>query len=410
MVSTTISSIYPARYAICAQNLFDGDVLRGPAQIEILSDRIVALHGPDVVIPDIPVVTLPPDAVLAPGFVDLQVNGGGDVLLNHAPTAETVARIAEAHLAFGTTTLLPTLITDAPERIRSLLDQAETALGVPGVAGFHLEGPFLNRGRKGIHPAQHIRTMTDADMDLLCRFGRLGASLVTLAPETVPPGAIRTLVEAGLRVAIGHSEAGPVDVAAAEADGATLVTHLFNAMSQMTGRSPGVVGAALSSDNLRAGIICDGLHVDSANVRAAWRAMGPKRLFLVSDAMATVGGSRSGFTLHGREITLKEGCLVDAEGTLAGAHMTMLDSVLTAVRLARIPLADALMMATSTPADAIGLGDRAGRLQAGRRADLVALDDTGLVAVWSGGQSGGASRPDAARSPDGRVDRPASSA
>jgi N-acetylglucosamine-6-phosphate deacetylase len=375
----------PDRFFVIARRIFDGETMRGPGSVEIADGRIAGLHGVDQPPEGSPTVRLPDDAVLTPGFVDLQVNGGGGALLNHAPTAATVARIAAAHRRCGTTALLPTLITDGPEVLRALSACAGEAMALPGIIGFHLEGPFINPARKGIHPASAIRPLGPDEVDLLLRFAAFGRSLVTLAPECVPQGAIQALCAGGLCVAIGHSDATFAEAEDAVRAGASSVTHLFNAMSQMTGRAPGVVGAALSNPGLHAGIIADGLHVAPANVRAAWRAMGPERLFLVSDAMATAASDADGFMLHGRWIALKDGLLTDAQGTLGGASITLAEAVRKAVDLAGLPLADALRMATSTPADYLGLGDVIGRIRPGRRADLVAFGAAGATATWFGG-------------------------
>jgi N-acetylglucosamine-6-phosphate deacetylase len=375
----------PEHFAIAAHRMFDGDAMCGPCVVEIADGRIFGVHGADGPLPDVALTRLADDAVLAPGFVDLQVNGGGGVLLNDAPNADGVARIAAAHLRFGTTSLLPTLITDSLETMQALLASARACLATRGVLGFHLEGPFINRERKGIHPARHIRAPAAADVEALLGFAAVGRSLVTLAPECVPPEMIEQLCAAGLRVAIGHSAASGAQALAAIGRGACCVTHLFNAMSQMTAREPGVVGVALAGEAVHAGIICDGIHVDPANVRAAWRAMGARRLFLVSDAMSSVGGSSDGFFLLERWISLRDGRLTDGDGTLAGAHLTMADAVAKATTLAGIPLEDALRMATSTPAACMGLGTEIGSIRPGLRADLVSYVDGGVSAVWQAG-------------------------
>lgn len=373
------------RQLVVSRQVFDGDVMRGPLAVEIAGGRIIALHETDGGPSDLPRTALPDDVILAPGFIDLQVNGGGGVLLNDDPSVAAVARIARAHQRFGTTGLLPTLITDAPGRMRALLDCAETALAMPGVLGFHLEGPFLSPARPGIHPPEHIRQPDADDIGMLVRFGALGRSLVTLAPERFDRDGLREIAGSSLRIAIGHSDASGRDVLAAIEDGATGVTHLFNAMSQMTPREPGVVGAALASDALYAGIICDGLHVDALSLKAAFRAKGKNRLMLVTDAMSLVGTSETDFELHGRRIALEDGRLADAQGTLAGAHLTMFDAVRNAVSMMGANLADALTMASRTPAAFLGLGHELGQIAPGFRADLVAFEPSGVIATWISG-------------------------
>ncbi len=374
--------------AIQAERLFDGEGLTGPRRVEIADGRIAAVLDAGRSMEADETVVLPAGSVLAPGFIDCQVNGGGDALLNDDPSAATVQRIAAAHRRFGTTGLLPTLITDRPDKLDALARAAPEAKAIPGVLGFHLEGPHLNPRRKGIHPPDCIRLMTEADIGRLEGFGALGRSLVTLAPELAPPGAIRRLVRAGLRIAAGHSEAAGAEMTAAADAGLTGVTHLFNAMSQLTPREPGIVGATLADERLCAGIIADGLHVAPQSLQAAFRAMGRGRIMLVTDAMSTAGGSQTSFLLQGRQITLVDGRLTDEAGTLAGAHLTMDEAVRNAIRLMGASLADALAMASTTPARFLGLSAERGAIAPGLRADLVALDAALQVAdVWVGGSN-----------------------
>ncbi|MCX7340473.1 MAG: N-acetylglucosamine-6-phosphate deacetylase [Hyphomicrobiales bacterium] len=358
--------------ALLAPRLFDGQGWAGPTLLHIAGGCIEALepaprHAPEGCL------MLPDDALLAPGFIDIQVNGGGDALLNDNPDEQTIARIAQAHRCFGTTGLLPTLITDAPGKMVDLLAAAQAGLSVPGVLGFHLEGPFLNLARKGIHPAAFMRRPAAADLALLARFGRLGHSLVTLAPEMMLPEAIKALAAAGLVLSAGHSEATAAGVEAAIGAGLSGVTHLFNAMSQLTPREPGLVGMALGDERLMAGIICDGLHVAPLNLRLAYRLMGRDRLMLVSDAMPTVGGASRTFALQGRTIRLDGGRLTGPDGTLAGAHLGMIEAVRNAVTMMGCELGDALVMASGTPARFLGLDRQRGRIAQGYAADLVAL-------------------------------------
>lgn len=369
----------PAR-ALIAQRLFDGSVWHGPTLLRIANGTIVALEPAPALVPD-GAVLLPADVFVAPGFIDVQVNGGDGVLLNDSPDVTSIARIARAHRRFGTTGLLPTLITDEPAKMEALLAVAEAGLAVPGVLGFHLEGPFLNPARKGIHPEACIRVPDAADLALLTQFGRLGRSLVTLAPEMMPPGTIRTLAEAGLVLSAGHSGATAAETEAAIAAGLSGVTHLLNAMSQMTPREPGLVGQTLGDDRLTAGIICDGLHVAPLNLRLAYQLMGRERLMLVTDAMPTVGSTRRSFRLQGRAIQLQDGKLKGPDGTLAGAHLTMIGSVRNAVALMGCRLEDALVMAAATPARFLGLARQRGQIAEGYAADLVALRGERL-AVW----------------------------
>jgi N-acetylglucosamine-6-phosphate deacetylase len=310
--------------------------------------------------------------VVAPGFVDLQINGGGGVLFNDAPTVETIRTMARAARLGGTAHILPTFITAEGETYGRALEAAGAAMaaGVPGCLGVHLEGPFLSPRRPGIHPARHIRRITPADADRIAGFGH--PVLVTLAPEEAEAELVARLVAAGVAVFAGHTEATAEEMGRAAGLGVRGVTHLWNAMSQLAGRAPGVVGAALTDGRLVAGIIADGLHVHPANLTLAARAMG-ERLFLVSDAMATLGSGIEGFDLAGVPVRLVDGRLVSPEGTLAGAHLAMDEAVRVMVDRAGVPVAEALDMASGRAARALGVPGL-GRVEAGFRASLVCLD------------------------------------
>ncbi len=368
---------------IAAQHIFDGTDMRGPGSVRISNGRIESVALGEAARASI---QLPQDATLAPGFIDIQVNGGGGVLLNDQPTEAGVRRIVEAHRKAGTTGCLPTLITDRSEVIEHLAAVAPACLRVPGVLGFHLEGPALNRSRKGIHSETDIRVPDGRDLAAIRNFGSCGRSLVTLAPECVPASMIEELISAGLRIAAGHSDATAAEMKQAADRNVSGVTHLFNAMSQLSAREPGLVGAALADDRLFAGIICDGIHVDPAGLRIAIRCKGRDRLMLVTDAMPLVGTNETQFMLQGRRITLRGNRLTGPDGTLAGAHLTMIGAVRNAVTLIKISLADALIMASRTPAEFLGLESELGRIAPGYRADLVAFNqDFDVVGTWING-------------------------
>lgn len=374
----------PPTIDILAQRVFDGTRWHGPSLVRCADGRIASLEAAPSAVPK-GCTRLADGAILAPGFIDVQVNGGGGALLNDDPSVATVRRMAQAHRRFGTTGLLPTLITDAPEKLQRLSTIAHDALAVPGVLGFHLEGPALNPARKGIHPPQQIRALAEVDMAALLSFASIGRSLVTLAPEQTGTDVIRMLSAAGLRVAAGHSDATQLQMQSAADAGLSGVTHMFNAMSQMTAREPGVVGAALADERLFGGIICDGLHVDPRNLKVALKAKGRDRLMLVTDAMPTVGSDVTTFKLLGRDIALKDGRLTALDGTLAGAHLTMIETVRNAVTMMGANLEDALVMASGTPAKFLGLDDRLGRIEDRYRANLVAFTpDWRVVATWIG--------------------------
>ncbi|MFY7852938.1 MAG: N-acetylglucosamine-6-phosphate deacetylase [Brevundimonas sp.] len=323
---------------------------------------------------------------LVPGFVDVQVNGGGGVLLNDQPTLEGVRAIAAAHRRFGTTALLPTLISDDLDVVARAISavQAAMAEGVPGVIGIHLEGPFLNEGKRGIHDAGKFRQLDLAAVELLSPL-KGGVTLVTLAPERVEPSIIRALTDRGVVVSAGHTLATYDQMRSAADAGLTGVTHLFNAMSPFESRHPGVVGAALDL-GLTSGLIVDGHHVHPAALRVALSASGPDHLMLVTDAMPTVGSADKQFTLGGRRIVAQDGTCRAEDGTLAGSDLDMALAVRNAVRLMGVDLATASTMASATPAQFLGQGHRMGTIEPGRRADLVHLDTAlGVAGVWIGG-------------------------
>ncbi len=329
--------------------------------------------------------------ILAPGFVDLQVNGGGGVMLNDGPCCERLAQMIAAHAGLGATSILPTLITDRPEVTQAAIEAVAKAIETsqPSVAGLHLEGPHLALARKGAHRADFIRPMEAADLDmLLAAKTRLPVLKITLATEAATPEQIAELTRAGCLVSLGHSDASFEDVTAAVKAGASCVTHLFNAMSQMTSRAPGLVGAALDNPEISMGLIADGYHVSPPMIRLALRAnQGPGRPFLVSDAMATAGSTITKFDLQGRVISRAVDKLTLEDGTLAGAHLPLARAIKNLVSWGAADLETSLAMATRIPADVIGRAD-IGRIEKGARADLVLLnrEDLSLKKVWRGGQ------------------------
>ena len=304
--------------------------------------------------------------------------------------AATLERIAAAHATLGALTILPTLITDTAETTRAAVAAVEEAVraGVPGIAGLHLEGPHLSLARKGAHDPKLIRRMEEADLRFLCDAARRMPRLkITIAPESVDKEQIMALSNAGILVSLGHSDAPFATCIAAAAAGARNVTHLYNAMSQLTNREPGLVGAALRAPGLSAGIIADGLHVHPAALRLALAAKeGPGALYLVSDAMAPAASEIEGFTLNGRDIRRADGRLTLADGTLAGADLDLAQALRVMTREVGVPLAQALSMATSIPARVAGLDRTAGFIAPGRTADLVHLtSDLHLMAIWRRG-------------------------
>ena len=325
--------------------------------------------------------------VLVPGFIDTQVNGGGGVLFNDAPTVEAIAAIGAAHRPFGTTGFLPTLISDDLAVVDQAMRATEEAIarGVPGVLGLHIEGPFLNPKRKGIHDADKFRLIDEDALALLSSL-KLGATLVTLAPERTTPDMIRRLTKAGVVVAAGHTNALYPTMRQALDQGLTGFTHLFNAMSPLTSREPGAVGAALESQEAWCGIIVDGRHVDPVTLKIALRTRPLDRFMLVTDAMPTVGMADKRFKLQGRAIRVVDGVCVDDYGTLAGSDLDMITAVRNAISLLGLTLEQAVTMASQAPATFLGFGRRRGWIAPGYAADLCLLDDRlEVVSTWIDG-------------------------
>ncbi len=315
-------------------------------------------------------------ALLLPGFVDTQVNGGGGVLFNDAPDIASILAIGEAHRRFGTTSFLPTLISDDLQvlaRAIAAVDQA-IAAGVPGVVGIHIEGPFISETRKGAHDAAHIRELEPAHVALLSSLRR-GRTLVTLAPEHTTVETIAMLAKAGVVVAAGHSNASYVEIRDALDHGLSGFTHLFNAMSPLQSRAPGVVGAALHDQHSWCGIIVDGWHVDPVVLQIALNAKRLDRFMLVTDAMPIVGSDATEFQLQGRRILVRDGQCVDEQGTLSGSALNMAAAVRNAVHMLGVRLEDAARMASTNPAEFLGLGHELGHIKPGYRANLVLMDD-----------------------------------
>ncbi|MDX1733289.1 MAG: N-acetylglucosamine-6-phosphate deacetylase, partial [Halioglobus sp.] len=325
---------------------------------------------------------------LAPGFVDLQVNGGGDVMLNAQPTPDAVERIVAAHRGKGTTALLPTVISDTRQVQAEAVEavRAARAAGNASVLGIHIEGPFFAANRRGAHRGDHIRRATADDIAWLCSLDEFPVVL-TLAPEQFDGEQLRTLADSGLVLCAGHTDSSYAQMREACDNGISGVTHLFNAMTPLQSREPGAVGAALDLDALWAGLIADGHHVHPAAIRLAHRVKPDGRLILVSDAMGTVGGTRGSCEIYGETVQEQAGRLVNGEGRLAGSAIGMIDAVRYAHEEAGIALSDCLRMASSHPAAIIGLAHRIGSLTPGCRADIVHFDEAFTVHnTWVAGE------------------------
>jgi N-acetylglucosamine-6-phosphate deacetylase len=371
--------------ALIGARIFDGERLLDDHAVVIDGPRIAAVLPVGKLDPALPRQRLA--GLLAPGFVDVQVNGGGGVLLNDAPSVEAIRTIGAAHRRFGTTGFLPTLITDRRERMVAAVAAVRQGLaeGVPGLLGIHLEGPFLNPERHGIHEPALIHAPAAEDLAVMTSLG-VGRTLVTLAPERVPLAVIAELTAAGVIVSAGHTAAEYANVMAAIEHGLTGFTHLFNAMPPLASRAPGPVGAALDDRRSWAGVIADLHHVSAPSLRIAIAAKGVERTMLVSDAMSTVGSELAEFTLQGKRIIRVGGRLTSPEGVLAGSDLDMATAVRNVVHELRLPLKDALAMASRVPAEFLRLGTELGRLATGYRASLVLLDETlRVIATWIDG-------------------------
>jgi len=366
------------QFALTAPRIFDGETWLHDAALILRGGLIEAIAARDTILSGIRVISVG-DGMIVPGFIDLQVNGGGGVMLNDRPDIDAIRTICAAHAKFGTTGLLPTLITDTREITAAAIAAGEAAerAKVPGFFGLHLEGPHLSVKRKGAHDPALIRPMDESDLNRLIEARKhLSVLLLTAAPENITSEQIRRLTQAGIIVSLGHSDCSYETAAQAAAAGVSVVTHLFNAMSPLGHREPGMVGAALDIGSLNAGLIADGFHVDPAAIRIALRGKaGPGHLFLVTDAMATIGTDMASFTLNGRTIYRADGRLTLADGTLAGADLDMISAVRFMHRTIGLPLEEALRMASLYPAKSIGLDDRLGSLRRGMRASFLHLDD-----------------------------------
>ena len=374
-------------FALTGARVFDGESIHNGLAVVIDGSRI----GEVVAVENLPKSIekrVLKAGLLVPGFIDVQVNGGGGALLNDNPTVNTVRRIAESHRKFGTTGMLPTVITDAPEILSKAITAVKAARteNIPGVLGIHIEGPFLDKERKGAHEARFIREMTEADVAQIAN-ADCGSIMLTLAPNRVAPALITSLAGKGVLVSLGHSEANVAEVTKALASGARAFTHVFNAMSQLNGREPGMVGAALSDLNSFCGLIADGYHVHDAALKVAFAAKPHSHIMLVTDAMPTAAGGPDSFELQGRKIHLKNGKLQLDDNTLAGSNLTMDEAVRYCVERLGVAVEDALRMASLNPAAFLRRDHELGRIKPGYLASLVHLnDDLRVLETWIDGK------------------------
>jgi N-acetylglucosamine-6-phosphate deacetylase len=373
--------------ALTGARVFDGaHILEGRAVV-IENGRILAVPQERDLGADVERRRI--EGLLAPGFVDVQVNGGGGVLFNDVRNVDGLRTLAAAHRAYGTTGLLPTFITDTRERMAEAMDAMRDALAarVPGVLGIHVEGPFINPERKGVHNPAFMRPMEEEDITILTSL-KEGRTLVTLAPERTGMDAVARLSSAGVLVCAGHTAGDYATIMEACRHGLRGFTHLYNAMPPLAGRDPGPVGAALDSRGTWCGLIVDGHHVSDAALRIAIAAKGPERMMLVTDAMSVTGTDLAGFELHGRRIYRRDSRLTTEDGTLAGSDLDMAGAVRNTVQRLGLSLPDALRMASLHPAAFLRLDHELGRIAPGYRASLVLLDDDLQVRdTWIDGEA-----------------------
>ncbi len=370
-----------------ARILTEEGPLRDDLALLVEDGRILDILGASAPPSGAEIMALPAGSILAPGFVDVQVNGGGGLLFNEMPTAEAAIAIASAHRRYGTTALLPTVITDRPEIMRRGAAAARDAARIPdsGVVGVHLEGPFISPRRPGVHSPALIRRMDASDADWLAALGRELPVLLTLAPEEVEDAYLDRMAAAGVILSAGHTAASAERVAAALGHGLRGFTHLFNAMPPLAGRDPGPVGAALLDRTSWCGLIADGVHVHPASLRLALAARPEDRMLLVTDAMTVLGTEAQSFSLYGETMFRRRGRLEREDGTLAGADLDMAAAVRNGVAMLGLPVERALRMAATYPADFMRLADR-GRIAPGLRADLILLSATlEVLGTWVGG-------------------------
>ncbi len=378
------------KQALVGARIFTGDSFLDDYALIISEEKIASLVPRtqlDASIPHIPLA----GGILAPGFIDLQVNGGGGAFFTNDTTPQAIQTMLDGHRPTGTTSLLPTLISDTREvhqaGVKAVADAV--AAGMKGVLGVHVEGPFFDMARRGAHNERYVRTMEQADVDWLVASVKSQQDfkvMLTLAPEHTAPGQIQQLTSAGVVVCAGHTDAHYEQVVAALKEGLSGFTHLYNAMRPTTGREPGVVGAALEDTESWCGIIIDTYHVHAASARIAYAAKPKGKMYLVTDAMSTVGSPEKSFQIYGETIFEKDGCLVNAEGRLAGSAIGMIDAVRLNTTWVGVDLAESLRMASLYPAQFMQVDNYLGRIAEGYRADLVHFtDDYRVTHTWVAG-------------------------
>lgn len=373
-----------SNYWLVAEKALIGRDWLSPAYLHIVEGRIQTIsHQP----PTQEQVHQAGEGLLVPGFIDVQVNGGGGVLLNDSPSREGIRQIFSAHAQFGTTAMLPTLITDSVEVMRQTAEAIAEAIAdnEPGIVGVHFEGPHMSLAKRGVHSPAYLRELSEQEMAVFARQD-LGAKVITLAPEVVSPEQIRQLVSMGVRVCLGHSNATASQVQSALEAGACGFTHLYNGMSALTSREPGMVGTALADANSWCGLILDGHHVHPLSAKLAIRAKGIEKIMLVTDAMPPVGTNQTDFAFYGERVVREGSKLTATSGSLAGSVLDMAGAVRYVVQTLHLPLNQAVYMASASPAAFLGMSTQLGSLEAGKRADMLLLNaDLKVQRSWIAG-------------------------
>jgi N-acetylglucosamine-6-phosphate deacetylase len=373
------------KFALSGARIFDGFQIHEDTALLVNNEKIVGVTLITDIPDDFELVELE-GGLLAPGFIDLQINGAGGVQFNNAPSVDTLETMANAMAPFGVTRILPTIITDDPEITRQAIESAMKAeKQIAGILGIHVEGPFFSPRKNGVHQLEKIRKISKDDWSWLDQLANI-PSILTLAPEQVSTQDITKLVQRGIRICAGHTNAKYKDILSAHHSGLSGFTHLFNAMRPMTGREPGVVGAALSMKNTWAGMIADGIHVHDASMKLAINAKDYEKIFLVSDAMATAGSDTKFFELYGETIQETDGRLVNSEGKLAGSAITLHDAVKYCITQLNLPEEHVLAMASRVPAEYMQLQHLYGSFKTDCLADICLLnDDLSIRRVWQAG-------------------------
>ena len=371
-------------FRLHASQLFDGENFLVD-QVITITDGVISAIDQNLNDVDVEITEL-----VVPGYIDLQVNGGGGVLFNDSPTIDKLETIMMAHAQYGTTAMMPTLITDKIEVMAQAADTISKAIANKklGILGIHFEGPHLSVAKKGTHCADYIRPISADEWKILARKD-IGQVMVTLAPETVTPEDITRMVTLGIHVCLGHTNADFNTAQLAVNAGASGFTHLFNAMSPLQGREPGVVGCALLNDTTQCGLIVDGHHVDYASCQLAIKAKPVGGVFLVTDAMPPVGTTQTEFPLYDRTVYVEKGKLTSSTGELAGSSLDMATAVKNTHLKLNMPLDESIRMASLYPARYLYQNDKMvrGKLTVGMKADMVVLNkDLKVLQTWISGE------------------------